>query len=466
MSSHRVVLTADRLRSKAVLKALTIMLMTYLGVWFWMGTVVPFVTSFPAAASELAAMNVAIVYVAVGTVIAVVILLRQPDAIFPRPRLSTFDNDQRRLVRRLRKNWVETCRRANLSRELGRIDHVRVEVPKVKSTKPVPLGVEVQVRTIPGQAAEEICAASNRLGSAFGLPVRASIVDPMTVCLTAVMHDPLRGIRAARSSTTTRIVIGRCDDGTEAILNLADPSHIAVQGMTRSGKSALLNTILGQVLESDAVRVSGIDPNRVLLGPLAESARADPSDYVLGDDPAAALALLDRLCQVMDERAHLLTDLGIPQHEDFTADFPVRVVVLEEYAGLLRQAAAYDDGLKPAERTAPKIRQRVGRLVSEGAKSGMRVILITQRAEASIIDGDTRGQFGTRITMGVDNGDSVRLLHPQASPETVDAVIRFPVGRCLFWQHRIEKFVQADFTPYDEYRRRLGLAPTIEEENE
>lgn len=466
MSSHRVVLTADRLRSKAVLKALTIMLMTYLGVWFWMGTVVPFITSFPAAVSELAAMNVAIVYVAVGTVIAVVILLRQPDAIFPRPRLSTFDNDQRRLVRRLRKNWVETCRRANLSRELGRIDHVRVEVPKVKSTKPVPLGVEVQVRTIPGQAAEEICAASNRLGSAFGLPVRASIVDPMTVCLTAVLHDPLQGMRDARSSTTTRIVIGRCDDGTEAVVDLADPSHIAIQGMTRAGKSALLYTVLGQAVASDAVHISGIDPNRVLLGPLAEAPGADPSDFVLGPDPAAALKFLDNACREMDKRAHLLTDLGIAAHEDFDHDFPVRVVVLEEYAGLLRLAAAHDEGQKVADRVAPKIRQRMGRLVSEGAKSGMRVVLITQRMDASTVDGDSRGQFGTRITMGVDNADAVRMLHPLAGPEIVEAVTKFPVGRCLFWQHRIEKFMQADFTPYDEYRRRLGLASTIEEENE
>ena len=178
------------------------------------------------------------------------------------------------------------------------------------------------------------------------------------------------------------------------------------------------------------------------------------------------LALLDRMCQVMDERAHLLTDVGIAAHETFDVDFPVRVCVLEEYAGLLRQAAAYDDGLKPAERTAPKIRQRVGRLVSEGAKSGMRVVLITQRMDASTVDGDSRGQFGTRITMGVDNADAVRMLHPLAGPEIVEAVTKFPAGRCLFWQHRVEKFVQADFTPYQEYRRRLGLSPVAETEEE
>src|SRR5699024_4864019 len=86
----------------------------------------------------------------------------------------------------------------------------------------------------------------------------------------------------------------------------------------------------------------------------------------------------------------------------------------------------------------------------------------TQRAEASIIDGDSRGQFGTRITMAVDNADSVRLLHPQASTEIVEAVVQFPVGRALFWQHRQERIMQCDFTEYEEYGRRLGLSPAAD----
>lgn len=91
----------------------------------------------------------------------------------------------------------------------------------------------------------------------------------------------------------------------------------------------------------------------------------------------------------MDERTRRLADLGIAAYEEFSSDLPLRVFVLEEYAGLLRQATAHDEGLKPAERTAGKIKQRVGRLVSEGAKAGIRIILITQRMDATIVDGDS-----------------------------------------------------------------------------
>lgn len=399
-------------------------------------------------------------------VIALVLLAwlqyRKPQRLVCKVSTRHMGKPERKFVRRVQQKWVTACRDSGITREEREPETLTVHVPRVISIEAVPLGIKMTLQTVPGQPAEDIVKHSDHLASALGAWFRAEITGPATCQITAELHDPLDGIREAGTSTSTEIVIGRCDDGSDAIVDVAEASHIALQGMTRSGKSALCYTIFGQLIASDAVRVTGIDPNRVLLEPLAQTASTYAEDFVLGADPTAALALLNETCRVMDERARLLTEWGIPQHEEFSANFRVRVVLLEEYAGLLRQAAAHDEGLKTADKVAPKIKQRVGRLVSEGAKAGIRVILITQRMDASIVDGDSRGQFGTRITMAVDNADAVRMLHPQATPEQVEKVTQFPVGRCLFWRHRKESFMQADFTPYEEYRARLGLQPAPE----
>lgn len=81
--------------------------------------------------------------------------------------------------------------------------------------------------------------------------------------------------------------------------------------------------------------------------------------------------------------------------------------------------------------------------------------MIVQRADAEIVDGATRAQFGTRVTLAVDNGDAVRMLHPGAEPETVDSVRGFGPGRCLFWQHRRESVAQMDYLTYAGYRNRI-----------
>lgn len=391
-----------------------------------------------------------------------IIFYRRPRLLVYRINTRSMGKAERRFVHRVNRHWVASCRDAGISREDRDPEVLTIKVPRIVFIEVVPLGIKLIVQTVPGQPAEDIAQHSDHLASALGAWFRAKVIGPATCQIIAELRDPLVGVRKAGHSANTEIVIGRCDDGTDAVIDLADASHIADQGMTRSGKSALCYTIFGQLIECDAVRVTGIDPNRVLLEPLAESEATVSSDFVLGADPAAALALLTESCRVMDERARLLTEWGIAAHDHFDSQFRVRVLLLEEYAGLLRQATAHDEGLKSAEKTTPKIKQRVARLVSEGAKAGIRVFLITQRMDASIVDGDSRGQFGTRITMGVDNGDAVRMLHPQASPETVEKVVNFPVGRCLLWQHRVEKFMQADFTPYAEYRERLGLPPAPE----
>ncbi|AZU00003.1 hypothetical protein CXR29_04165 [Brevibacterium linens] len=142
---------------------------------------------------------------------------------------------------------------------------------------------------------------------------------------------------------------------------------------------------------------------------------------------------------------------------DFSAELPCMVVVLEEWPGIIRAAAAEDvtKERKSAERVGPKIEAGVARLLAEGAKSGVRVLLLGQRLSAKSLDTDSRSNFGVRHTLRVDNADAVGMLHDHAS-EWAPIVAAFEPGQGLIERPGMgQRRYRADFTSYDTYLRRV-----------
>lgn len=277
------------------------------------------------------------------------------------------------------------------------------------------------------------------------------------------VRDSLAGIRESRVAGDPKLRLGRTELGEDAVVDLREASHIGIQGMTRSGKSACCYTLLSQALSLSFVQVFGIDPNRVLLNQVG---RFLPNNVALGDDIDKAGQLLDDIYQLMQSRLDSLDAQRIDKMSTFTAEIPVILLVLEEYDGLLINAADHDQvtGAKGPDRALPKIKARVRALVAQGAKAGIRVVLITQRMDADTVSGATRGQLGTRLSFRVDNGDALRMLHPEVTPETIDRVVHFSPGRCLFWQNGEEQVVQADLTEYETYCDHVDRALSYKKE--
>jgi hypothetical protein len=73
------------------------------------------------------------------------------------------------------------------------------------------------------------------------------------------------------------------------------------------------------------------------------------------------------------------------------------------------------------------LRALLGRLLAEGAKVGIRCILLVQRAEAAVIDAFARAMCSLRISFRCDNRASVELLHPGADPAI--AMVTAPPNR-------------------------------------
>lgn len=258
-----------------------------------------------------------------------------------------------------------------------------------------------------------------------------------------------------RHGSNNAVIIGRDEmSGEEVSLNLAASNgHLALQGATRSGKSVAAYVLLGglaQDVQDGTAVIGGLDPSGLLLAPF-DTAPGGQFRAVGVSDAGATLAAVQAAVSEMDERIVQLrrdrTDKLTP-----SAQHPMLVVVLEEYPGLLAWLSSSDLGRKPGDRVTGRVKAAVQRLVQEGAKVGIRVVMIAQRFDAAIIDGAVRSNLALRCTLRVDNADAVKMLHPGATSKGVQRVRAFAPGQAVLevagQRPRLLRFDNASYRDY------------------
>lgn len=251
-------------------------------------------------------------------------------------------------------------------------------------------------------------------------------------------------------------VLGRTSSGQDVALDIAgDPFHLACQGASRSGKSVALMGLLGGYAPASrrgAVIVGGIDPTGLLLAPWTDHPGSEFRALGLSDLDAVTAALSAAVAE-MDRRVAWLMQEGrdkVTTPDDFAALF----FVLEEYPGLVAALGSADAPLKPGDRRLPMVKAGVQRLIQEGAKAGVRGLLLAQRMDASIVGGSERSNIVTRISLRVDNRDAVAMLHPDADTETVERIRGFAAGYAYVERPaEAPQVVRFDAVDYSEYRR-------------
>lgn len=283
--------------------------------------------------------------------------------------------------------------------------------------------VRIFVKMLPGQLLADYEEHSAALAEAMGgVSLTWKQRAHGYIVGTLRTRDPLAGqvplptlVPAAR---VDRVLIGLLDSGRSLTVRLDQIAHMIVQGATRSGKSRFIYGLLSQLAQCSDVRISGSDVTGLLLRPFVGTRHGD--DLALGTRNITEHAVvLERLVSRMDERIARIPDdvdvLPVDEHD------PYELVVLEELPGLIRAAEAVDALHKGDRKYVPlvgRIRSAYGRLMAEGAKVGFRVVIVMQRADASIIGGFERGQATFRITFPVLEPSSVQMLHPSCDTET------------------------------------------------
>lgn len=322
-----------------------------------------------------------------------------------------------------RVRWLALWRRAAEGCELATVVHVAAGVTVVAPELGAVLDADqddrptrLLVRMREGQLVGDYRAVGEPLALALGC-ARVRVVERggRWIELVLLDVDPLAAVIPHQRRPVP--VIGHGEDGERIEVDWSARGHTVVQGQTGSGKSVWTYGQLAAAAPDPGVLVCGLDPTGLLWRPFTGSRHAPWQVSGLSEDLDAHVELLGRLVEEMDRRiAEMPADRDAVQTGPA---LPLLLVVLEEYAGLLRAADL------AGKATAGKVRALVGRLLAEGRKAGVRLLLIVQRADAAVVDGLARAQCATRISFSVDSGEAVRMLHP-AAEGTADLLAALP----------------------------------------
>jgi S-DNA-T family DNA segregation ATPase FtsK/SpoIIIE len=217
---------------------------------------------------------------------------------------------------------------------------------------------------------------------------------------------------ALLSSSDGPVLLGVDDVDSRYRISPVQLGHTVIQGQTRSGKSAFCYWLLSQMASAQDLLIAGSDPTGLLLRPFTGTVH-QPWQVIGMDDPDAHVKLLRDLVVEMDARIAAIP----PRSDQITPDrdTPLIMVVLEEYAGLLR--GVDDSGTGRKSTRVAEVQRLIARLLSEGHKAAIRLLIILQRADAAVLGGFERGQCSVRISFRVDTADAVVMLHPSGRAE-------------------------------------------------
>ena len=225
------------------------------------------------------------------------------------------------------------------------------------------------------------------------------------------LDDILGSEEFLTTDKTLPLAIGKTITGKTFIADLADMPHLLVAGATGQGKSVGLNVMLMSLLAKctpDELKLVLIDPKKVELSVyqhLAESYLAAP---VVTEETEAA-RVLRNLCNVMDERYTLISSIGKRNIKEYNEcpiveHLPYIVVVIDEYGDLIMTSG------KGVEKS-------ICRLAQKARAVGIHLIISTQRPSATIVTGNIKANFPTRIAFRCTTGTDSRVVLDQVGAE-------------------------------------------------
>ena len=201
--------------------------------------------------------------------------------------------------------------------------------------------------------------------------------------------------RPARYTIYDPIPVGLGEDGKPADLALMY-RNLLVGGEPGSGKSSLLNTIIGHVAHCPDARLVLIDGKLVEFGPWKPLA-----DVFVGNDITHANKVLAELQNIMDRR---YDHIGHARRRKITPGdgLPAIVAVIDELA--------YFSVTVGTPQQQDEFKTRVRDLVARGRAAGIIIIAATQRPSADIIPTSLRDLFSYRVAFRCTTDSSSDMI--------------------------------------------------------
>lgn len=201
--------------------------------------------------------------------------------------------------------------------------------------------------------------------------------------------------------------VGIDEEGQPIEVNLASSAHMMIAGATRSGKSVATYGLLTHVARmGDYARLLVADPNDATLAPFEDLVSWSTNSV----DPTPVINMLKWVRAEMESRREVLRALRSDKITEFTSDLPMIVIVVDEAANYLRTS---DLGLRR------ELESELLAVVSQGAKFGVRVVLITQRPDSTILPTAIRSQLSVRISFGLEDLETAKMIFPDIPEPSV-----------------------------------------------
>lgn len=191
--------------------------------------------------------------------------------------------------------------------------------------------------------------------------------------------------------------------------------HTLVAGTTGSGKSVLVNAIIGSLCYNytpNDCRFVMIDPKQVELS--RWSSLRDFLHCPVVTDMSKAAAKLEELCSIMDGRYTVMKRKRVTSSEGL---FPRIVVVIDELADLMLT-------------NRKSVEKSIVRIAQLGRAAGIHLLLATQRPTVNVVTGLIKANVPCRIALKVATAkDSEVILDHRGAEKLLgagDALVKFP----------------------------------------
>jgi S-DNA-T family DNA segregation ATPase FtsK/SpoIIIE len=226
------------------------------------------------------------------------------------------------------------------------------------------------------------------------------------------------------------ICLGKDVSGASLVADLAKMPHLLIAGATGSGKSVCINSIIMSIMmccRPDEAQLIMIDPKVV------ELSRFKDIPHLMSPvitDMKRAVAVLEWICQKMDERYEQMSQVSVNNIAKFNAlgedeimkrldafagaeemaafprKMPYMVVIIDELADLMMVAGK-------------EVEQHITRLAAKSRAVGIHLILATQRPSVDVITGLIKANMPCRIAFQVASRVDSRTILDQNGAEAL-----------------------------------------------
>lgn len=187
------------------------------------------------------------------------------------------------------------------------------------------------------------------------------------------------------------IPLGEGIDGKCIVYDLVQMPHLLVAGQTGSGKSIFLHNVIISLISqytSNEINLLLIDPKKVEF----EFYRGIDCVREVITTPERAVQKINDLCDEMDSRYKMFSELSVRDIESYNSKSDVRlpriVLIIEELSDLA--ITSKDEVIKD-----------ISRLIYKARACGIHVILSTQRPDSDFVTGKLKNNFQCRAVFSM-----------------------------------------------------------------